>query len=116
MPASDIIVSICHHPFMACPPLHIEDTPNPQAMKFIAERPFTPLPTTGNTPARMRSYRSVEDAQAANDELAIAVFAAGPIVSVMVVANFVTVNKKPSGRWSRLQPKVEAALRPFLKG
>ncbi|MBB6428905.1 NifU N-terminal domain-containing protein [Algisphaera agarilytica] len=101
---------------MASPSLQIEDTPNPQAMKFIAERPFSPLPIAENAPARMRSYRSAEDAQAAEDALAVAVFAAGPIVSVMVVANFVTVNKKPSGRWSRLQPKVEAALRPFLEG
>ncbi|MEM9418834.1 MAG: NifU N-terminal domain-containing protein [Planctomycetota bacterium] len=101
---------------MARSPIEIEDTPNPHAMKFIADRPFAALTEAGGAPRAMRSYRSIEDAEAAADALATAVFAAGPIVSVMIVADFVTVNKKPSARWARLQPKVEEAIQQYLDG
>lgn len=88
--------------------LRVEDTPNPHAMKFITDRPLNPGPT--------RSYRNPGEAEAAADTLAQALFSAGPVVSVMIVADFVTVNKKPSARWAKLQPKIEAVLRQHLDG
>ncbi|MEM1109789.1 MAG: NifU N-terminal domain-containing protein [Planctomycetota bacterium] len=88
--------------------IEIEDTPNPHAMKYIADRPLNPGPT--------RSYRSPDEAVDAGDDLAQAVFAAGPIVSVMIVNDFITVNKKPSARWGRLNPTIEAVLRQHLDG
>ncbi|MEM9914969.1 MAG: NifU N-terminal domain-containing protein [Planctomycetota bacterium] len=95
--------------------LQIEDTPNPHALKFITDQPW-PAPTghPADKAPPMRSYRTPEEAETAGDALAAAVFAAGPIVSVMVVGHFVTVNKKPSARWAKLKPKIEAVLRHHL--
>lgn len=81
-----------------------QDTPNPHAMKFVVGRTLNAGPT--------RSYR--DPAEAADDPLAAALFAAGPVASVMVLGDFVTVNKRPSARWSRLRPKLEAVLRHHL--
>lgn len=89
---------------MTPPPIVVEDTPNPHALKFTADRRLNGGPT--------RSYRSAE--AAADDPLAVALFAAGPVVSVMIVGDFVTVNKKPTARWGRLRPKLEAVLRDYL--
>lgn len=91
---------------MPPPTITTDDTPNPHALKFTADRPLNPGPT--------KSYRSPAEADAANDPLAKTLFAAGPIVSVMIVSDFVTVNKKPTARWPRLRPKIEAALRDYL--
>ena len=73
-------------------------------MKFTADRTIHSGPP--------RSYRSPEDA--ANDPLARAVFDLGQVASVLIVGNFVTVNKKPSARWGRLTPKVQAVLSRHL--
>ncbi|MEM1027421.1 MAG: NifU N-terminal domain-containing protein [Planctomycetota bacterium] len=96
--------------------LQIEETPNPHALKFIADQPW-PAPTghPTDTPPAFRSYRTPDEAETAGDALAAAVFAAGPIVSVMVVGHFVTVNKKPSARWAKLKPKIEAVLQQDLE-
>ncbi len=99
-------------PLMPVAPLRVEDTPNPQAMKFIADRPFPLGPTLD--PGKMRSYRAAADAQAAGDTLAEALFATGPVMSVMIVGDFVTVNKTPSARWPRLRPKIESVLRQHV--
>lgn len=91
---------------MPAPTITTDETPNPHALKFTADRPLNRGPT--------RSYRSPAEADAAADPLARALFAAGPVVSVMIVGDFVTVNKKSTARWSRLRPKVEAVLREHL--
>ena len=83
-----------------------EETPNPHALKFIVDRVLNPGPP--------RSYRRPEDA--ADDPLAAALFAAGPVTSVLVVSDFVTVNKKTSARWKALRPKIEAALAHHFDG
>jgi Fe-S cluster biogenesis protein NfuA len=80
--------------------LFIEPTPNPDALKF-------------NVDERLVSggYRSYESAEAAAaDPLAAAVFAAGPIRSVFVMAEFVTVTIAPEGDWWTLKPKIQAAI------
>ncbi|MEM7626987.1 MAG: NifU N-terminal domain-containing protein [Planctomycetota bacterium] len=86
---------------MPAPRFTVEDTPNPHALKFTADRVLNP--------GSPRSYRSAADT--AGDPLAAALFAAGPVVSVLIVGNFVTVNKKPSARWKTLQPEIEAVLK-----
>ena len=88
------------------PPLRVEceQTPNPNALKFIVDRP----PTDGGT----LSFR--DPSEAAEHPLSKAIFALGPVTSVMLTAGFVTVNKTPSARWPTLRPKVEACLRQHL--
>ena len=90
---------------MPTPRIDVEDTPNPAAMKFTADRVLNPGPT--------RSYRAAD--AAADDPLAAALFAAGPVTSVMIVGDFVTVNKTPSARWGKLRPKIEAVLLEHLQ-
>lgn len=94
----------------------VEDTPNPQARKFIADRVINPGPTRSHLvppgPGGDGSGHAEGDAQI--DSLVAALFAAGPITSVMLIRDFVTVNKKPSARWARLEPKVIAVLEAHL--
>jgi hypothetical protein len=82
------------------PTLTVEDTPNPHALKFVADRPIHPGPP--------RSYRQAPPPDA--DPLAAALFAAGPVTSVLIVGHFVTVNKTPAARWPRLRRKLEGVL------
>ena len=81
-----------------------EDTPNPNAWKFTANRVINPGPT--------RAYYKPEDAQA--DPLAAALFALTHVVGVMILNDFVTVSKAPAGRWNTLKPKIIAVLRQHL--
>ena len=87
-------------------PIETEDTPNPHALKFNVARAEPGAPP--------RSYRNVEAARAADDALAVALFAAGPVAGVLILAGFVTVSKTPAARWSRLRPKIEAVLEASL--
>lgn len=88
-------------------PLHIaiESTPNPHARKFTVNRKLTD--------GRPRSYRSAQ--AAAGDALAGALFAIPKVVGVLIVNDFCTVNKAPSGRWKILVPRIEAVLRKQLE-
>ena len=82
----------------------VEDTPNPCAMKFTANRPIG-----GDRP------RSFPDADAAvNDPLASRLFALSHVCNVMVVGDFCTVNKTPAGRWKTLTPQIRKVLTEHL--
>ena len=81
-----------------------EDTPNPNAWKFTADLVINPGPT--------RAFYNADAAQ--GDALARALFAIKHVAGVMVVNDFVTVNKLPAGRWATLRPKVVAVLREHL--
>lgn len=83
-----------------------EDTPNPNAWKFTADRVINPGPT--------RAFYSAD--AAADDPLASSLFAIKHVAGVMVVNDFVTVNKAPVGRWPTLRPKVKAVLAEYLAG
>ncbi len=83
----------------------VEDTPNPNALKFVFDHVINPGPT--------RSY--LQATAAADDPLAQTLFGVGPVTSVMIVGDFVTVNKTPSARWSRLRPKIETVLQEHLQ-
>ena len=96
--------------------LQIEDTPKPPTLKKIARQPRAPpAGHPADQPPAQDRIRTPEEAETARDPLAAALFAAGPIVSVMVVGHFVTVNKKPSARWAKLKPKIEAVLQQQLE-
>lgn len=82
------------------------DTPNPHAWKFTADRVINPGPT--------RSFYNADAAR--GDPLASALFALPSVVGVMIVNDFVTVNKAPAGRWKSLRPKVVAVMRDALAG
>ena len=77
-----------------------DDTPNPHALRFQLPRTVNPGPT--------RSYRHPDDAAA--DPLARSLFSLPGVQGVMILGDFVTVNKAPSARWSRLRPRIERVL------
>jgi hypothetical protein len=82
--------------------VELQDTPNPQAMKFIADRVINPGPT--------RSYRSAKDLDPEADLLAATLFELPGVVGVMLLRDFVTITKRPSARWKTLSPRIERVL------
>ena len=71
--------------------VNIEPTPNPDALKFIVQRPILRSGT--------RSFRDF--AAAVGDPLASRIFALGPVTSVFYMDRFVTVNKERRRRVDR---------------
>jgi Fe-S cluster biogenesis protein NfuA len=72
--------------------INIEPTPNPDALKFIVQRPLLRSGT--------RSFRDF--GAAVGDPLASSLFALGHVTSVFYMDRFVTVNKGPADEWSGL--------------
>ncbi len=79
----------------------IEETPNPNAVKFILREPVT------NGVARQ--FDSAEKAQA--DPLAKALFEVGNIVSVFYMDSMVTVEKEDTADWDDLLPTLAVPIR-----
>lgn len=72
--------------------VNIEPTPNPDALKFIVQKP---LLRSG-----VRSFRDF--GSAVGDPVGSALFALGRVTSVFYMDRFVTVNKEPAAAWSDL--------------
>ena len=79
--------------------VNIEPTPNPDALKFIVQRPILRSGT--------RSFRDF--ASAVGDPLGSRIFALGQVTSVFYMDRFVTVNKEAGAEWTGLiDPVCEA--------
>ena len=79
--------------------VNIEPTPNPDALKFIVQRPILR--------SGARSFRDF--ASAVGDPLGSRIFALGSVTSVFYMDRFVTVNKEASAEWTGLiDPVCEA--------
>ena len=72
----------------------IEDTPNPNAKKFILREPLTW--------GVARSYENAE--QAKDDPLAAALFAIEHVTNVFYVDHWITVTQDGGADWHELQP------------
>jgi Fe-S cluster biogenesis protein NfuA len=79
----------------------IQETPNPNAVKFILKEPVTS--------GVARQFESAEKAQ--DDELAKALFDVGEVVSVFYMDNMVTVEKEDLADWDELLPKLAVPIR-----
>ena len=79
----------------------IEETPNPNAVKFILRKPVS------NGVAK--SFSSAD--QAAADPLAKALFDVGNVVSVFYMDKMITVEKDDSGDWDDLLPTLAVPIR-----
>jgi Fe-S cluster biogenesis protein NfuA len=79
----------------------IEETPNPNAVKFILKEPVT------NGTARQ--FDSADKAEA--DALAKALFEVGDVVSVFYMDRMVTVEKRDEGDWDDLLPRLAVPIR-----
>lgn len=79
----------------------IEETPNPNAVKFILREPVS------NGVARQ--YGSAELAE--NDSLAKSLFDVGHVVSVFYMDRMITVEKDDEGDWDELLPALAVPIR-----
>jgi len=80
---------------------NIEETPNPNAVKFILKEPVT----NGTT----RSFHSAEDASA--DPLGKALFEVGEVASVFYMDRMITVEKSDEADWDDLLPRLAVPIR-----
>jgi NFU1 iron-sulfur cluster scaffold homolog, mitochondrial len=79
----------------------IEETPNPNAVKFILREPVS------NGVARQ--YGSAQLAE--NDSLAKSLFDVGHVVSVFYMDRMITVEKDEEGDWDELLPALAVPIR-----
>ena len=84
---------------MAFRVLEIQPTPNPNAAKFILDRPIAQQPTS------FLNARSAE-----GHPLASRLFAVGGVTSVLLLGDFVTVNKSPDAKWDDVVAGVQGVL------
>ena len=79
----------------------IQETPNPNAVKFILKEPVS----NGTT----HSFDSAAQAEA--DPLAKALFDVGNVVSVFYMDRMITVEKTEEGDWDELLPELAVPIR-----
>jgi len=79
----------------------IQETPNPNAVKFILREPVTN--------GVGRQFASTE--QAASDGLAKSLFDIGNVVSVFYMDNMITVEKEDAADWDELLPTLAVPIR-----
>lgn len=77
----------------------IQPTPNPNAMKFVLDRPISEQPT---------SFFESQSAQ--GHPVASHLFAVPGVSSVLLLGDFVTINKKPDAKWAEITAQVKRAL------
>ena len=77
----------------------IQPTPNPNAVKFMLDREVTPQPTS-----------FFNAGQAKDHPLAMKLFAIPGVSSLLLLGNFITVNKTPDVAWKDITKAVETVL------
>lgn len=76
-----------------------QPTPNPNALKFILDRPISERPI------------SFFNAAAAKDHaLASKLFAIDGVTTLLLLGDFITVNKSPDKPWTTITPAVKRVL------
>jgi NFU1 iron-sulfur cluster scaffold homolog, mitochondrial len=80
---------------------NIEETPNPNAVKFILKEPVTG--------GAARSFHTEEEAAA--DPLARALFEVGDVASVFYMDRMITVEKVEEADWDELLPRLAVPIR-----
>jgi NFU1 iron-sulfur cluster scaffold homolog, mitochondrial len=79
----------------------IQETPNPNAVKFILKEPVS----YGTS----HSFKSADDAE--TDEFARAIFDVGEVVSVFYMDKMVTVEKTDDADWEEILPLLAVPIR-----
>lgn len=79
----------------------IQETPNPNAVKFILREPVS----AGTS----HSFKSSEDAK--SDTLAHGIFEVGEVVSVFYMDKMVTVEKTDDAEWDEILPALAVPIR-----
>lgn len=85
--------------------LNVSTTPNPDAMKYTVDKRID----------EMFNIASAEDADAASNVFAQAMFGAGcGVASVFGTADFVTITRTDGADWGAIEASVRAAAAQFL--
>src|SRR5437667_4080732 len=79
----------------------IQETPNPNAVKFILKEPVSH--------GTSHSFKAAEDA--VNDELAKSLFDVGNVVSVFYMDKMLTVEKTDEAEWDEILPELAVPIR-----
>jgi hypothetical protein len=79
--------------------MEVQPTPNPNAMKFMLDRPIS----EGSV-----SFLKAE--QAEDHPIAKALFAIPGVASLLLLGDFLTVNKDPKASWPQVKRKVQQVL------
>jgi hypothetical protein len=80
--------------------MEIQTTPNPNAAKFVLDKPVADAPL------------SYFDSKAASGHpLATALFEVPGVSSLLLLGDFITVNKRPEARWDSIQNRVREILK-----
>lgn len=77
----------------------VQSTPNPNALKFVLTRPVADRPI---------SFFNAE--AAASHPLAAKLFAVPGVSSLLLLNDFVTVNRRPEAKWSDIKRAVRKIL------
>ncbi len=80
--------------------LEMQPTPNPNATKFVLDRPISDASV---------SFLSADDAK--GHALAEQLFRVSGVSSLLFLGDFVTVNKEPSANWAAIKKAVRQVLR-----
>jgi len=79
--------------------IEIQPTPNPNALKFVLDRPISELPI------------SFFNAAAAKDHpLAKRLFAIPGVSSLLLLGDFITINKSSDAGWNDIKKQARAVL------
>ncbi len=79
----------------------IQETPNPNAVKFILKEPVS----------HGTSHSFKNEASAADDKLAASLFAVGEVVSVFYMDKMITVEKTDEAEWDEVLPALAVPIR-----
>jgi hypothetical protein len=80
--------------------LEVQPTPNPNALKFVLDRSISDQPL------------SFFNAEAAREHpLASKLFDVSGVASILLLGDFVTVNKRPDARWDLIRKRVREILK-----
>ena len=77
----------------------IQPTPNPNALKFVLDRPIASQPT---------SFLSAD--MAADHPIGSKLFSIAGVTSVLLLGDFATINKRPDVKWPPLTEAVKQVL------
>ncbi len=80
--------------------VRFESTPNPNALKCVADRALSETP---------RSYRAPPDPE--TDPLGAEVFALPGVVNLLILHDWLTVNRAPEADWKPIKAGVRRAVR-----
>lgn len=79
--------------------IEVQPTPNPNALKFVLDRPVSERPL------------SFFNAAAAQDfPLAKRLFEIAQVSSLLLLGDFITINKSPDGDWDDIRSQARAVL------